>query len=150
MAPEIHVGVAQDLKQVGLVGLFQVRLKLVGVVEIVLKRALAARGDKDELLDAGGTGLVDRILDQRLVHQGHDFLGNTFRGGKETGHKACHGKNGLGYFAAHQLGLLTSASTFGGLSPFVCNCAASAQSAKPFRLNSERFSFLSLSPPFSA
>ena len=36
-------------------------------VEMVLDHALVAAGDEDEMLDAGFLGLVDHILDQRLV-----------------------------------------------------------------------------------
>lgn len=47
-----HVGLAQDLEQVLLAGLAQVVFQLVRVVEVILERALAARGDKDELGDS--------------------------------------------------------------------------------------------------
>ena len=36
---------------------------------MVLDRPLLARGDDDDLLDAGGDGLLDRVLDDRLVDQ---------------------------------------------------------------------------------
>ena len=45
----LHVGLLQHVEERGLAALLQRRLELGGAVEIVLERALAARGDEDEL-----------------------------------------------------------------------------------------------------
>ena len=49
-------------------------LELVRQVEVVLDRPLLARGDDDDLLDAGRHGLFDRVLDDRLVDERQHFL----------------------------------------------------------------------------
>ena len=41
---------------------------------MVLDRALVAAGDEDHLGDAGGGGLLDRVLDQRLVDDRQHLL----------------------------------------------------------------------------
>jgi hypothetical protein len=60
-------------------------------VEMILQRALATAGDEDELLDPGGPGLLDRILDERLVddrqHLLRDRLGRRQETGAEPGHR---------------------------------------------------------------
>ena len=71
------------------------------VIEIVLKRAFATRGDKDEFLDPGRPRLVDRILDQRPVNQRHDFFGDRLRCRQEPGAKTCNRKNRFGNLAPH-------------------------------------------------
>ena len=78
-----HVGLLEELEQRGLLAVDERLLELGGAVEIVLERALAARGDEDELLDAGGARLVDRVLDQRPVDQRQDFLRHRLGGRQE-------------------------------------------------------------------
>ena len=60
------------------------RLELVGVVEVILDRALVAAGDEDEFLDAGGEAFLDRILDQRPVDDRQHFLGHRLGGRQEA------------------------------------------------------------------
>src|SRR6202030_1989868 len=80
-----------------LLALEQRHFQLELAVEMVLDDALVAAGDEDEMLDAGLTGLVDHVLDQRPVdHRQHLFrhgLGRRQEPGAETG----HGKNRLAY-----------------------------------------------------
>ena len=45
------------------------RLELAGAIEVVLDRRLAARGDEDDLLDAGGDALLDDQLDARACRR---------------------------------------------------------------------------------
>ena len=61
-----HLDIATLLEQV---------LKLEAVVEVVLDGSLLAAGDDDDLLDPGGHGLLDRVLDDRLIHQRQHLLG---------------------------------------------------------------------------
>ena len=70
-----HLDVALLLEQV---------LELVGQVEVVLDGALLAGGDDDDLLDPGGDGLLDRVLDDRLVDQRQHLLGLRLGGRQEA------------------------------------------------------------------
>ena len=94
-----HLDVALLLEQV---------LELVGQVEVVLDRPLLAGGDDDDLLDAGGDGLLDRVLDDRLVDERQHLLGLRLgrrqeagapAGGREDSFADAHrtsGQGGLG------------------------------------------------------
>jgi hypothetical protein len=59
---------------------------------VVLDRALVAAGDEDHLAHAGGVGLLDRVLDQRLVHHRQHLLGLRLGGGQEARAEAGHGE----------------------------------------------------------
>ena len=97
----VHVGGLEDLQQLVLALAPQFGLKLRGVVEIVLERALAARGHEDEFLDPRRPRLVDRVLDQRAVDQGHDLLRNRFRRRQEPRAQTRNRKDRLGHLLAH-------------------------------------------------
>ena len=56
--------------------LFQLRLELVGLVEIVSDGVLVAVGDENERVRASFDGLVDRVLDQRAIEDRKHLLGN--------------------------------------------------------------------------
>ena len=73
-APE-HLDIAALLEQV---------LELVRHVEVVLDRPLLARGHDDDLFDAGGDGLLDRVLDDRFVDEREHLLGLRLRGRQEA------------------------------------------------------------------
>ena len=81
-----HLDVALLLEQV---------LELVGEVEVVLDRPLLAGGDDDHLLDAGRHGLLDRVLDDRLVDEREHLLGLGLRRRQETGAPTCGREDGL-------------------------------------------------------
>ena len=81
-----HLDVALLLEQV---------LELVGEVEVVLDRPLLAGGDDDDLLDPGGDGLLDRVLDDRLVDQRQHLLRLRLGGREEAGAPAGGGEDGL-------------------------------------------------------
>ena len=51
------------------------RLELDRHVEMVLDRVLAAARDQDDVVDAGGDGLFDAVLDDRLVDERQHLLG---------------------------------------------------------------------------
>ncbi len=74
------------------------RIKLVHAVEMILDHALVAAGNEDEMLDAGFLGLVDHILDQRLVDDGQHFLRHCLGRGQYTGAEASDGKDGFADF----------------------------------------------------
>ena len=67
-------------------------------VEMILDHALVAAGDEDEMFDAGLPGLVDHILDQRLVDDGQHFLRHRLGGGQDAGAEAGDRENGFADF----------------------------------------------------
>ena len=60
---------------------------------MVLDRPLVAAGDEDHLAHAGGVGLLDRVLDQRLVDDRQHLLGLGLGRGQEAGAEAGHRKD---------------------------------------------------------
>ena len=62
------------LEQRLLVAQRELGLELVGLVEVILDRALVAAGDEDHVGDAGRRRLLDRVLDQRLVDDRQHLL----------------------------------------------------------------------------
>jgi hypothetical protein len=81
-----------------LAAMLEFALQFVGLVEVVLDGALGTAGDEDHVGDAGGHRLLDRILDQRLVHDGHHFLRAGLGCRQETGAQAGDGKHRFGDF----------------------------------------------------
>ena len=73
-------------------------VELEHLVEMVLDHALVAAGDEDEMLDAGLLGLVDHILDQRLVDDGQHFLRHRLGGGQDAGAEAGDREDGFADF----------------------------------------------------
>src|SRR5262249_55199076 len=66
--------VLDERQQIGLAARRELGLDLVGLVEMVLDGALVPPGDEHHVLDAGGDGLLDRVLNERLVDDGHHLL----------------------------------------------------------------------------
>ena len=62
---------------------------------MVLDRPFLAGGDDDDLLDPGSDGLLDRVLDDRLVDQRQHLLGLGLGGRKEASTPSCRGEDGL-------------------------------------------------------
>ena len=91
-----HVGDgAHLLEQVRLAALLQQLLQLVGDVEVVLDRVLAAAGDDDDVGEARRHRLLDHVLDDRLVDEGQHLLGLRLGGGEEARAQAGGGEDGL-------------------------------------------------------
>jgi hypothetical protein len=61
---------------------------------MVLQRGLAAAGDEDEFLDPGGLGLLDRVLQHRLVDDAEHLLRHRLGGGQRPGAETRDGKHG--------------------------------------------------------
>src|SRR5258705_5092145 len=74
----------EEFKLGAAIALRQGQLEFELAVEVVLDDALVAAGDEDEMLDAGLTGLVDHMLDQRTVDHRQHFLRHCFGGGQKT------------------------------------------------------------------
>ncbi|MEH2602743.1 hypothetical protein V1277_002120 [Bradyrhizobium sp. AZCC 1588] len=64
-------------------------------VEMVLDHPLVAPGDEDEMLDAGLLGLVDHVLNQRLVDDRQHFLRHCLGGGQDAGAEAGDREDGF-------------------------------------------------------
>ena len=73
-------------------------VELIHPVEMVFDHALVAAGDEDEMFDAGLLGLVDHILDQRLVDDGQHFLRHRLGGGQDAGAEAGDREDGFADF----------------------------------------------------
>ena len=100
-----HVGDgAHDLEQVGFLALFEHAFEFVADVEMVFDGLLAAAGDDEDLVAAGGHGFFDAVLDDGLVDQGKHLLGLGFGGGQEAGAQACGGEYGFADFHGHRGG----------------------------------------------
>ncbi len=80
-------------QQLGLVRLLERVLELEGEVEVVLDRPLVPAGDEDHLPDAGGVGLLDGVLDQRLVDDRQHLLRHGLGGRKKARAEAGYRKN---------------------------------------------------------
>src|SRR3569623_1053295 len=92
---------------------------LVVLIEVILDGALAATGDEDQFGDAGGDGLLGRVLDQRLVDDGQHLFGVGLSDGQKARAHTGHGENGFAQLLGHALYL------FKGMT-FSCVSAASA------------------------
>ena len=70
-------------------------VQFVGMIEVILDGRLAAACDKYELLDPRRLGLLDRVLDQRLVDHRQHLFRHGLGGRQETGAEAADRKYGL-------------------------------------------------------
>ena len=73
----------------------QRQLQLEVAVEVVLQGALVAAGDHQDVVEAGRDGLLDDVLDRRLVDDRQHLLGSGLGGGQEPGAEACRGDDSL-------------------------------------------------------
>ena len=98
MAPASRLVARQNV----LLGLLAARrergVELEHAVEMILDHALVAAGDEDEMLDAGFLGLVDHVLDQRLVDDGQHFLRHRLGGGQDAGAETGDREDGFADF----------------------------------------------------
>ena len=85
-------------EQIGLAAFFEGALELVADVEVVFDGRLAAAGDDDDLIAAGGQRLFDAVLDDGLVDQRQHFFGNGFGGRQKTCAESRSRKNCLAHF----------------------------------------------------
>src|SRR5258706_7065522 len=77
-----HVGnVSDELGLLLLAVLFEKIFEEGRSVEVIFDGTLAAAGDDDDVLDAGGYALFRDVLDLRLIYDGQHFLGLRFGGG---------------------------------------------------------------------
>ena len=72
--------------------------ELGAAVEVVFHGGLAAAGDDDDLVAAGGDGLFDAVLDERLVDEAEHLFGHGLGGGEEAGAHACGWEDGFADF----------------------------------------------------
>src|SRR5258708_28911101 len=69
---------------------------------MIFDRVLAAARDQNDVRDAGGHGLFDAILNDRLVDERQHFLRLRFGRGKEACSKARRRKHGFSNGCAHE------------------------------------------------
>ena len=81
-------------------------------VEVVLDHALVAARDEHEMLDAGLPGLVDHVLNERLVDDGQHFLRHRLGGGQDAGAETGDRKDGFADF--HGIGESLASADDGG------------------------------------
>ena len=72
-------------------------LELELAVEMVLDDAFVAAGDKNEMLDAGRSRLIDDVLDQRPVDDRQHLLRHRLGCGQEPRPQSGHRKNRFSY-----------------------------------------------------
>ena len=94
---EVHAGgrdLAHDAQQLVLALRGELGLEFRRPVEVILDGALVAAGDEDHVGDACGHGLLDRVLDQGLVHHRQHLLGHGLGGRQEAGAETGDGEHG--------------------------------------------------------
>ena len=84
---------ARDREQFLLAAALERRVELEAEVEVVFHGAFAAAGDDDDVLDAGGNGLFDAVLDDGLVDQRQHLLGNDLGGRQKARAQAACGED---------------------------------------------------------
>src|SRR5437899_1071159 len=104
----------------------QLIFQLEADVEMIFDGRLAAAGHDDDVLNARMEGLLDAVLDERLIHQRQHFLGLRFGGGQEAGAEPRGGEDGLAYFGGHH-------STVCGTAGVVCKENLARKYARPHR-----------------
>jgi xanthine dehydrogenase accessory factor len=82
-------------EQILLAAVLEHSFELEGYVEVVFDGILAPAGDQDDLLDAGGLGFLDDVLNERLVDERKHFFWLRLGGRQETGAEAGRGKDGF-------------------------------------------------------
>ena len=70
-------------------------LQLERVIEMILYRGLSPASDEDELLDPGGTGFLDGVLDERFIDNREHFLRHRLGCRQETRTKPPNRKDRL-------------------------------------------------------
>ena len=88
-------------QQLFLALLRQLRLQLVGLVEVVGDGVLVAVGDEHQGVGAGIDGLVDGVLDQRAVQDRQHFLGHGLGRRQETRAQSGHREDDFAQRLAH-------------------------------------------------
>ena len=88
---------ARDSQQLVLAALFERRVQLEAVVEVVFHRALAAAGDDDDVLNSGGDRLFHAVLNDGLVDQRQHLLGDDLGGRQKTRAEPARGKYCFAY-----------------------------------------------------
>jgi hypothetical protein len=92
-------GGPHHLEQRMLVPCRELGLQFVGLVEMVLDRALVSPGDEDHVGNACCGRLFDGILDQRLVDDRQHLLGARLGGRQEAAAQPRDGQYGFGDFS---------------------------------------------------
>ena len=97
----VHVCFFEHFQKIVFAFAAQLFFKVWRKIEIIFQCPLAPRSDKDEFCNACGARLINRILDQRAIHQCHNFFWHGFSCWQETCPHSCDGKDCCGDFIAH-------------------------------------------------
>src|SRR5215831_14043241 len=89
-------------EQLGLTTLTQRCLEFDGAIEMIVDRTLSPARDKEELVDAGRLGFLDRVMDERLIHHWQHFLRHRLGCRKKARSQPGDGKDGLANRFVHE------------------------------------------------
>ena len=99
-----EVGRLADPRKAVLVALgLEGGLELPVAVEVVLEGHLVATGDDEHVVETGAHGLLDDVLDRRLVDDGQHLLRRGLGRGEEAGAQSSGRDDGLRDAHAHTL-----------------------------------------------
>ena len=84
-----------NLQRLFLTAVSEHGLQLERMIEMILYRGLSPAGDEDELLDSGGTGFLDGVLDKRFIDNREHFLRHRLGCRQETRTKPPNRKDRL-------------------------------------------------------
>ncbi len=99
--------------------LTQRRLELERAVEMIVDRALAPARDKEELLDTGRLGLLDGVMNERLVDDRQHLFGHGFSRRQKPGAQPGDREDGLADRFVHELLDRVAPGDPGGRSPAI-------------------------------
>ena len=85
----------RDVEQRSLVAGLELVFQFIGRVEMIFDCTFVAPCHKNHVADTGGIGFLDRVLNQRLVHDGKHFLGLRLGGRQKARAQARNRKNGF-------------------------------------------------------
>ena len=88
-----------QLQQLALPARGELRLDLVGLVEVILDGALVSPRNEHHVANSRRHGFLDGVLNERLVDNRHHFLWARLGRREETAAHAGHGEDGFRYFS---------------------------------------------------
>ena len=92
-----------DLEQRSFVLSSEIGFEFGAAVEVIFHGGLAAAGNDDDLVAAGGDGLFDSVLNERLVDEAEHLLRHGLGGRKEASAQSCGREDGFANFLGRHL-----------------------------------------------
>src|SRR5207245_11479872 len=90
------------IQEVGFAALTQGGFELDGAVEMIVDRALPPARDQEELLDPVCLGLLDGVMNERLVDDRQHFLWHRLGCRKKSGPQSCDREDSFANSFAHE------------------------------------------------